>query len=231
VGSARANSLAVQSLRNLQKYFLLRLVAPWYLGIEPAGPLLDLRGENQRQFFELMGNASLVSELERLATAVAAQKPGEQKISLPVVAARIAKTLGVRAEEVAILAVSEKWRHLHFLVPQALKNVGFIPLSSPSALAARTARENRAEFDNRFHDTRHARVFEGVKAATLSAEVIQKILSAPILLEEKVIGVLQVSRKGMSLSAAGPDFSTVDIANVVALCRPLGKLIQPFARD
>src|SRR5262249_9548666 len=130
-------------------------------------------GGNKRQITVPM-SASLVSELERLAIAVDSQKPGEQEISLPAVAERIAKTLGVRAEEIAILAVSVKWRHLHFLVPQALKNVGFIPLSSPSALAARTARENRAEVDNRFHDTRHASVFEGVKAETLSADAIQK---------------------------------------------------------
>jgi hypothetical protein len=112
------------------------------------------------------------------------------------------------------------------LVPQALKNVGFIPLSSPSALAARTARENRADVDNRFHDTRHASVFEGVKAETLSADAIQKIVSAPIVFGEKVIGVLQVSRKGTSPSAAGPDFSSDDVNKIAAVCGPLGKLIQ-----
>jgi len=178
-----------------------------------------------------MSNATLVSELERLATAVAAHNPGEQEISLPTVAERIAKTLGVRSEEVAILAVSAKWRQLHFLVPDVLKNVGFIPISSPSALAARTVRENRAEVDNRFQERRHASVFEGVKSETLSAEAIQRIMSAPILLGEKVIGVLQVSRKGTSPTTAGPDFSAEDVAKVVALCRPLGKLIQHLAGE
>jgi len=173
-----------------------------------------------------MSSTALISELERLASALSSQKPGEQEISLPSVGERIAKTLNVKAEEVAILAVSTKWRHLHFLVPQALKNVGFIPLSSPSALAARTARENRAEVNNHFHETRHASVFEGVKAETLSAEAIQKIISAPILCDEKVVGVIQVSRKGISPAAAGPDFSSDDVTKVTALCRPLGKLIQ-----
>src|SRR6266478_8271872 len=173
-----------------------------------------------------MSSASLVSELERLASAVGAQKPGEQEISLPAVAERIAKTLGVRAEEVAILAVSAKWRHLFFLVPQALKNVGFIPLSSPSALAARTARENRAEVDNRFHDTRHASVFEGVKNDALIAEAIRKIVSAPITAGDKVVGVLQISRKGATSTSAGPDFGQDDVTKIAALCRPLGKLIQ-----
>src|SRR5262249_14468033 len=173
-----------------------------------------------------MSNTALVSELERLASALSTQKPGEQEVSLPSIAERIAKILNVKAEEVAILAVSAKWRHLHFLVPQALKNVGFIPLSSPSALAARTARENRAEVNNHFPETRHASVLEGVKAETLSAEAIQKIISAPIVHGDKVVGVIQISRKGISPAAAGPDFTSEDMNKVTALCRPLGKLIQ-----
>jgi hypothetical protein len=173
-----------------------------------------------------MSSAGLVSELERLAAAISTQKPGEQEISLPALAERVAKTLGVKPEEVAILAVSTKWRHLHFLVPQALKNVGFIPLSSPSALAARTARENRTEMDNHFHETRHASVFEGVKTETLSAEAIQKIVSAPITVDSKVVGVIQVSRKGTSAALSGPDFTSDDVNKINALCKPLGKLLQ-----
>lgn len=178
-----------------------------------------------------MSSAGLVSELERLAEAIGSQKSADAEVSLPTVAERIAKLLGVRTEEVAILAVSTKWRHLHFLVPQSLKNVGFIPLSSPSALAARTVRENRVEIDNRFHEARHASVFEGVKTETLSAEAIQKIVSVPISSDGKVIGVLQVSRKGSSSAAAGADFDQDDVEKMAALCRPLGKLLQHFAGE
>src|SRR5882672_7457292 len=173
-----------------------------------------------------MSSIGLVAELERLAIAIGTQKPGEEEISLPSVAERISKALGVKLDEVAILAVSLKWRHLHFLVPQALKNVGFIPLSSPSALAARTARENRVEVDNRFHETRHASVFEGVKTETLRAEAIQKIISAPIVHADKVVGVIQISRKGTSAALSGADFTSDDVNKVNAICRPLGKLIQ-----
>src|SRR5882672_3149355 len=128
---------------------------------------------------------SLVSEMERIANSLGAEQGEGTRISLASVAEKIAKNLGVRTEEVAILAVSTRWRHLHFLVPEALKNVGFIPLSSNSALAARTARDSRPEIDNRFHETRHASVFEGVKTETLRAEAIQKIVSAPITTDGK----------------------------------------------
>jgi hypothetical protein len=168
---------------------------------------------------------SLVSELERLANTLDTGSSGTAEISLPSIAERIAKNIGVKTEEVAILGLSEKWRHLHFLVPEALKNVGFIPLSSNSALAARTVRDGRPEINNNFADARHATVFEGAKVGGESGEAIQKIISAPILSGQKVVGIIQISRKGTNATSAGPDFTSEDVGKVVALCRPLGKLL------
>jgi hypothetical protein len=176
-------------------------------------------------------NKSLVSELERLAAALDGAGGPTEENSLPSVAERIAKHLGVRTDEVAILGVSNRWKHLHFLVPVALKNVGFIPLSSNSALAARTARESRAEINNAFSAVRHASVFEGVKAATTTGESIHKIISAPIVNDEKVVGVIQISRKGMTALEAGPDFTSEDLKKVQALCKPLGKLVRHLAGE
>ncbi len=73
---------------------------------------------------------SLVSEMERIADALDVEQGAVSQVSLASVAEKIAKNLGVRTDEVAILAVSNRWRHLHFLVPEALKKVGFIPLSA-----------------------------------------------------------------------------------------------------
>ena len=172
---------------------------------------------------------SLVSELERIANSLTTEQAGASQISLSSVAEKIAKTLGVRTDEVAILALSTRWRHLHFLVPEALKNVGFIPLSSNSALAARTARDSRPEIENSFANARHATVFEGVKITNEAAEAIQKLISAPILFDGKVIGVIQISRKGDSPASAGLDFTADDLGKILALCKPLGKLLQHIA--
>lgn len=174
---------------------------------------------------------SLVAELERLAEALHVEGAQATEIPLGAMAEKIAKDLGVQPDEVAILGVSTRWRHLHFLVPQALKNVGFIPMSSTSALAARTARENRTEINNTFSAVRHATVFEGVKAATTTGESIHKIVSAPILCEGKVVGVMQISRKGATAMAAGADFTAEDLGKVMALCRPLGKLVRHLAGE
>jgi hypothetical protein len=174
---------------------------------------------------------SLVSELEGIAEAVEKEETSVTEISLPTIAERIAKHLGVNKDEVAVLGVSHRWRHLHFLVPAALKNVGFIPLTSNSALAARTVRESRPEINNNFSAVRHATVFEGVKTATTSGQSIHKIISAPILCEGKVVGVMQVSRKGTSVNNSGPDFIAEDLGKVLAICRPLGKLVMRLAGE
>jgi len=120
---------------------------------------------------------------------------------------------------------------LYFVVPEALKNVGFIPLSSKSALAARTTRESRPEIINDFTSVRHASVFEGVKLAAEGAETIQKIISAPILSGDRAVGVIQISRKGANPKIAGPDFTSDDLGKVVSLCGPLGKLLQRTLSD
>ena len=176
-------------------------------------------------------STSLVSELERLADALESDGTVSAEMSLAVIAEKIAKELRVKADEVAILAVSQRWRHLHFLVPHVLKNVGFIPLTSNSALAARTARDSRPEINNNFSAVRHATVFEGVKAGTTTGESIQKIISAPMLFEGKVVGVIQISRKGGSLVSAGPDFTPEQLGRVLAICKPLGKLVSRLAGE
>jgi len=174
---------------------------------------------------------SLIHELQQLADALDKKNAAATEIPLGAMADKIAKSLGVKNDEVAILGVSTRWRHLHFLVPQALKNVGFIPLTSNSALAARTVRDSRPEINNNFSAARHATVFERVKTPTTSGESIQKIISAPILYDGKAVGVMQVSRKGASPTEAGPDFTAEDLRKVLALCKPLGKLVQHLAGE
>src|SRR6266436_10032631 len=147
-----------------------------------AGPHLSWLSANNR-ILAMSTTLNLVSEMERIASALGTEAEGASGVSLSAVAEKIAKNLGVKHDEVAILAISTRWRHLHFLVPEALKNVGFVPLSSNSALSARTARESRPEIENNFAATRHVTVFESVKTADGSSGTIQKMVSAPILVD------------------------------------------------
>jgi hypothetical protein len=198
------------------------MVSAWPL---PPGNLREPNG------YPMTSSLSLASELERIASALESDAASMSQVSLTGIAERIAKNLGVRSGEVALMGVSTRWRHLHFLVPESLKQVGFIPLSSTSSVAARTARESRPDIINNFAGVRHATVFEGVKISGETSEIIQKLISAPILSGDKVVGVIQVSRKGPNPSVAGPDFSADDLGKVLALCKPLGKLLHHVTGD
>src|SRR5260370_3051819 len=107
--------------------------------------------------------------MERIASARGTEHADAPQVSLSSVEEKIARNLGVKNDEVAILPVSTRWRHLHFLVPDPLKNVGFIPLSSNSALAARTARDSRPEIENNFAKSRHAAIVQLVKISAYFA--------------------------------------------------------------
>jgi len=140
--------------------------------------------------------------------------------------ASIAKLFSVAPDEVAILALDQKQQSLGFVLPEQLAAVGAIPLSSTSALAARTARERKPQLTNSFPSMRHATVFEGVPLGRDSADVIQKILSAPILDGSSVIGVVQISRKGATAASAGPDFTPKDLQMLIALSPVLEKILK-----
>jgi GAF domain-containing protein len=175
---------------------------------------------------------SLVTDLEHLVESLANRGKSEAPLSLAGLAERIALELAVQNDEVAILSVSTRWRSLQFLVPEKLSHIGSIPLSNPTSLAARTARESRPEIVNDFTSMRHASFFEVVPlAGRETAEVIQKIVSAPILSGKKVVGVIQVCRKGRTKKTAGPDFTASDLGKILAVCSPLGKLLHHYSPE
>ena len=174
---------------------------------------------------------SLASELERIVSAVQSDATATAQISMTNIADRIAKNVGVKPDEIALMGVSNRWRHLYFLVPESLKQVGFIPLSSTLAVAARTARESRPDIINNFASVRHATVFEGLKIGSEGSEPIQKMVSAPILSGDSVVGVIQISRRGANVVSAGPDFTADDLGNILSLCKPLGKLLQHLSSE
>jgi hypothetical protein len=149
-----------------------------------------------------------------------------QNCSAEAICACIASMFGVRKTEVGLLQISGSL--LKFLYPVELKDTGAIPLSS-SAIAASTARNRRADVFNSFTRIKHSSVFELVKLGDnegLNPEAIQKLMSAPILSPDKeVIGVIQVSRKGQSAAAAGPDFTDSDLGKLTSVALSVGKLM------
>ena len=144
----------------------------------------------------------------------------------------IGKNFGVETHEIAILGLTPDERSLRFLAPSNLRPVGQIPLSSANALAARTVREGRPEVINHFYAVPHASVFEGVPITEdHRGDPIQKIMSAPVIVSHKVIGVVQVSRKGKTPADAGPDFTFPDLRALAAISDALVPCLQVCAEQ
>jgi hypothetical protein len=139
----------------------------------------------------------------------------------------IGKTFAVQTHEVAILGLTPDGRSLKFIAPENLRVIGQIPLSSTNSLAARTARERRAEIINHFTVVPHASVFEAVPIAEAQrGDAIQKIMSSPILVAGKTIGVAQISRKGKTPTEAGPDFTHAQLRELKIVCDTLAPCLH-----
>lgn len=128
---------------------------------------------------------------------------------------KLAQILRVARGEIALLRLEKN--HLRFVYPPELRDAGTIPLSG-SAVAARTATTQTSLLSNSFAKVRHVSLFETVKlhGAEKSEEIdpmpIQKIISVPISAPgKKVVGVVQISRKGLDPSLAGADFTSHDL--------------------
>jgi len=161
-------------------------------------------------------------ELKKWVHELARRKDEGEIVRLNRAVELISTNYSVQMHEVAILGLTADNRSLRFLAPETLRDVGRIPLSSGSALAARTVREKRSEVINHFSSVPHASVFEAVPIAEQRrGEPIQKIMSAPIMLAGKVVGVLQVSRKGRTPVDAGPDFTHSQVRELKIICDAL----------
>ncbi|HVR27639.1 MAG TPA: GAF domain-containing protein [Candidatus Polarisedimenticolia bacterium] len=126
----------------------------------------------------------------------------------------LAKVFNVQYAEVALLRLDGGL--LKFIFPEHLRTTGAIPISS-KAVAAHTALSKKAEIFNNFARVQHASIFETIKPVGSEVEdaappaPIQKLMSVPILdPNSTVLGVLQISRKGMDPRHT-QDFSREDL--------------------
>ncbi|MBV9573690.1 MAG: hypothetical protein JOY93_06520 [Acidobacteriales bacterium] len=143
----------------------------------------------------------------------------------------LADFLAVRATEVAMLSLRNGL--LRFLSPKELTTAGTIPVSSSSAVAAHTAVSRKIELFNSFARVKHVSIFETLKFSRdpqqSDSAPIQKLMTAPVMDENrKVLGVLQVCRKGSDLQSAGPDFTWDDLHQLESAAQAASQL--PFLK-
>ena len=146
---------------------------------------------------------------------------------------KLAQVLNVRRSEVALLRLDKG--SLRFIYPPELRSAGVLPLSG-SAVAARTAATRAPLLSNAFMRVKHVALFEAVK---LGAEIedrsmeqmpIQKIMSVPVALSDgNVVGVVQISRKGLDPAVAGVDFTNDDLKQLEEMAEILARM--PFMKE
>ena len=174
------------------------------------------------------GSSTVVEHSAKSLEQLLADGASEERFS-----AEISKLFQVRPTEVALLRLEKGF--LKFVFPFELRTVGAIPLSSSSAVAAHTAMTKRRELFNSFNKVKHAGVFESVKLGkpeetNPDSAPIQKLMSAPVLdTDGNVLGVIQISRKGLDSTTCGQDFTVDDLQQLEAAAAIIAK--TPFMRS
>jgi hypothetical protein len=133
---------------------------------------------------------------------------------LRVVAEETASFFAVRPHEIGLFSVDARKHEITFRWPLSMAKVGHIPLNAVNSLVAKTANERIATLDNNFVKTRHLFMFEHMLADKTERITAQKVMSAPIVTDGVVTGVIQVVRKGATPEESGDDFTPQNLADL-----------------
>jgi hypothetical protein len=176
------------------------------------------------QGFAAKAAKASVSDLERMVS----ESPSSDRVCL-----KLAQALHVRRSEVALLRLEKG--SLRFIFPPELRSAGVLPLTG-SAVAARTAATRTPLLSNAFTRVKHVSLFEAVKLGAGDEDrgqeqmPIQKIMSVPVVCSGgNVMGVVQVSRKGLDASLAGADFTGEDLKQLERAAEILARM--PFMQE
>jgi hypothetical protein len=137
----------------------------------------------------------------------------------------VSAAFGTRADEVAILLVTEDGKQLRFAAPRRFADLGTIPVTKRDSIAVTIFHRKAGEAINNVPMVRHVAFFESVKLRDKVAP-IQKMITVPILRGSDVVGVAQISRKGDSPADAGPDFTADDVKRAEGIFRAVAAVLS-----
>ncbi len=164
--------------------------------------------------------------IDELSRRIAAVPAGKERLGA--MARALAQFFRVQPGDIGIFSFDTELQLIRFVWPLKLQASGFLPISSPDSLAAKTLRENKAYLNNRFASTIHPSIFEKIKLdkeAEGAPAPIQKIISVPLQTGGVKNGVIQICRKGPNANDAGADFSKEDLAALVEIAKAFAPLI------
>lgn len=144
----------------------------------------------------------------------------------------ISEIIKVKQDEVAILLLTSTESTLKFIWPPPLfDSNAALPATYQSAFASSVLKTMKGKVDNKVAESRHLKFFENVKGLETSGLSIQKMIGVPLILNEKCIGVLEVSRKGRTAESAGPNFTAEDGQKLVAVTKEFVPIIFKMIPD
>lgn len=196
----------------------------------PAGAFNDQR-QTIRRITE-----RLIPELDREAGRLAAEgRPREEifRFFMGRLGALLAEAFAVHIDEVAILLLTDSGQMFRFGYPIKLYDgkMNIFPVGSQS-IAAQVFRAKLGRIDNDATKVRHLSFYEQIRITDRPANLIQKMITAPIIAPTgKVIGVSQISRKGMSLEDSGASFSQTDLIQLVDISRATAQKIESLTPE
>lgn len=138
----------------------------------------------------------------------------------------VSGAFGSKADEVAILILTSDGRHLRFAAPRKFADLGTIPVTKRDSIAVNILGKKVGEAINNVPMVKHVAFFESVKLRDRVLP-IQKMITVPILLESRVVGVAQISRKGESPVDAGADFTAADVRKA----QDFFETVAPYLHD
>lgn len=150
---------------------------------------------------------------------------GSPMVKMETIAAALGAFFGVGKDEVAIFSYDNDREALVFIWPHSLKSVGSIPLNAHRCLVSKTANDKCGSLDNSFASTPHLYMFEHFLSEKEKRIPIQKIMSAPIMINGILKGVVQVARKGPDRDNSGPDFTSTDLESLTTAARIVAEYV------
>ena len=130
----------------------------------------------------------------------------------------LSKYFNVNPEEVGILFITSNGKFLRFVAPKKLfKNGATFPISKRESISTKVITTLKPDIQNNFSNIKHLSIYEKVKISEEKPKAIQKMLTYPLIIKNKAVGVIQISRKGDTLEQSGYDFTQADIEKLTDL--------------
>lgn len=140
----------------------------------------------------------------------------------------IIKNTGVQEDCVAILLLKDAGKVLRFAYPLELYKgqSNFFPVNRNN-IAGQVILSERGNIENNLPRVPHFAIYEKAKVKGKSPRIIQKMVTAPLILPDKnIVGVIQISKRGETLPEAGPDFAPADLGKLTQICQ----IAAPFLK-